>query len=182
MQTRAERQHRLSRTSSVSGMRKRPSPTLMPGSSADCTTANRPQQNRRWRGPCSTSPTRITPPPDCAPASSDLCQHWVRHSRFPLSSNFLVTVDDPIHKDLAAGCIEVMAGRHGSEGIRSIQEHADQIQAERQRLAVMLRDTPVVEVERPWYSPPGSPKWAAAMKRAMGRLDRLLAGGRRSPA
>ena len=87
---------------------------------------------------------------------------------------FFARVDDPIHKDVAANGIEAIARGHGSKGLRSIQAHAGRLKVERQRLAAVLRDTPHVEVERPWHTPPGSPKWAAAVARAIGKLDRLI--------
>lgn len=98
----------------------------------------------------------------------------------PLVVEFLLDADSPIHKDLAAACVKAIARRHGSEGVRTTQEHADQIGAERQRLAATLRNTPLVDVERPWHSPPGSPKWAAATKRTIRKLDALLGCAQRS--
>ena len=92
----------------------------------------------------------------------------------PIVVEFLLDVDSPVHKDLAAECIKAITRRHGSEGIRTVQEHADEIRAERQRLAATLRKTPPVGVERPWDGPPGSPHWAAATKRTIRKLDGLL--------
>ena len=86
---------------------------------------------------------------------------------------FLVRVDDPIHKDVAAAGIEAIARRHPSRGKPALQADADRLATERQRLTAMLHDTPEIEVERPWHTPPGSPKWAAAMERTIGRLEAL---------
>lgn len=94
----------------------------------------------------------------------------------PLLVQFTVAVDNPIHKHLAASCIEKITRRDRRRGTQAIRECADQIDAERDTLENALRHTPTVAVERPWHRPEGSPGWTESMKRAIKALENLTPG------
>lgn len=89
---------------------------------------------------------------------------------------FIGAVDNPIHQHLAASCVEKIARRQGREGMQAIRACADRIHAAKRQLEEALRQTPLVEVERPWHRPSGSPGWVASMKRAIKALDHLVEG------
>ena len=88
----------------------------------------------------------------------------------PSLVNFLLSVESSIHKDLAAGCIAAFIRRHVTGAAVT---HLGSLQREMQRLKNTLERTARVEVERPWYAPIGSPKWADAVKQTIAKLDRL---------
>ena len=83
--------------------------------------------------------------------------------------------DSPIHKHLAAVCIEKIMKVHDGQARAALLDEKNRLRRELDSLENQLATTKLVTPDRPWHQPPGSPRWVAAVKRTIKAIASLLA-------
>jgi len=92
----------------------------------------------------------------------------------PVLVNVVCRVDNPIHKHLAAVCLQKIVSQHDGEAVSLLAEHAPRLARELECLEKTARATASAAPQTPWDAAPGSPRWSARQSKATGALRRLL--------
>jgi len=93
---------------------------------------------------------------------------------------FLCRVDYPTHKHAAAVVIDRVAKSGGPAALNALVAFEGRLHAELDRFEAEAVSAEPVTPPRAWDAPPGSPRWAAAARRAIRAMERLLARCRRA--
>ena len=80
---------------------------------------------------------------------------------------------DPVHAHMAVVAIEKIVQRQG-RATATVLAQRPRLERQLARLKRLRADTEPVRPLRPWDHPPGSPRWFAAVDRAIAALERLL--------
>ena len=95
-------------------------------------------------------------------------------SAIPALIEVACQTEKPGHAQMAVACIEkTLRGR--CDGTASLVGYCSRLRGQLTRLKALRSSTRPVKPPRPWIDVPGSPKWLAAVDRAIKALERLLA-------
>ncbi len=93
----------------------------------------------------------------------------------PVLVDVVCRADNPVHKHLAAVCIEKVVAQHDGEALSLLAEHALRLARELECLEKAPTVIASAAPETAWDASPGTPRWSARQSKAIGAVRRLLA-------
>jgi HEAT repeat protein len=92
----------------------------------------------------------------------------------PVLVDVICDVADPVHKHLAAVCVEKILDEHNGQAASLWVERRSRVRGELERLEAELAETAPVAPRTSWDRSKGTPRWAKSQEKAIRGVRRLL--------